>query len=409
VVGDDGRLYVVTDRDAPHRRLCVTDPAGPAYDTWRELVPEDPAAVLADFAVLDGPDRPVLLVSRIRHAIGEIDVHDLVTGERLAEVPLPGAGSVGSVSVRPGGHDAWFGYTDGSTPGAVYHYDHSAHRTSLWAAAPGAVTVPEVRSRLLVCKSADGTPVRVIVLARADAGDGPRPTILYGYGGVGLPLTPSYSSYALAWVEAGGVFATAQLRGGGEEGEQWHRDGMLDRKQNVFDDFVAAAERLIADGWTTSDQLGICGESNGGLLVAAALTQRPDLFAAAVCSAPVLDMVRYERFGLGAKWRGEYGSAEDPEQLGWLLDYSPYHRVRSGVDYPAVLFTVFGGDTRVDPLHARKMCAALQWASPGDRPVLLRHENDVGHGRTATSRSVALAGDMIAFLGAHTGLSGRTP
>jgi prolyl oligopeptidase len=161
---------------------------------------------------------------------------------------------------------------------------------------------------------------------------------------------------------------------------------------------------LVSDGWTTPEQLGICGESNGGLLVGAAITQRPELFAAAVCSAPLLDMVRYEKFGLGATWRGEYGSASDPNQLRWLLAYSPYHHVRESVDYPAVLFTVFGGDSRVDPLHARKMCAALQ-AATGTRPTLLRHEDDVGHGARATSRAVGLAVDMLAFFAAHTGLN----
>lgn len=405
-VGLDGRLYVLTTLGSPRRRLCVGDPAHPGYDTWRELVEPDPAAVIGSFTILDGPDleRPMLLVNWTRHAISEISIHDLVTGERLGSVPLPGLGSIGSMSAHPnGGHEVWFTYTDSVTPVSVYRYDARTSETTLWACSPGAVAVPEVRSTLITCVSADGTPVRMVVLApRAAAG--PRPTILYGYGGFGIPLTPTYSSYALAWVEAGGIFASANLRGGGEEGEQWHRDGMLERKQNVFDDFVAAAERLVADGWTTPAQLGICGESNGGLLVGAALTQRPDLFAAAVCSTPLLDMVRYESFGLGPTWRGEYGSASDPDQLRWLLDYSPYHRVRADVDYPAVLFTVFGGDSRVDPLHARKMCAALQWATAGTGPILLRHESDVGHGARAVSRAVGLAADMLAFLAAHTGL-----
>ncbi|MFC4056955.1 prolyl oligopeptidase family protein [Planomonospora corallina] len=406
-VGRDGRLYLLTTLDAPRGRLCVADPADPGPEGWRELVGEDPEAVTGDFALLDGPGLPggpVLLVGRTRHAISEIGVHDPATGERTGRVPLPGLGAVGRISTRPeGGHEAWFSYTDSVTPPGVHRYDARTGRTTPWAAAPGAVDVPELTARQVVYASADGTPVRMVVLARP--GSGPRPAILYGYGGFGRALSPSYSGYVLPWVEAGGVFVLAQVRGGGEEGARWHRDGMLERKQNAVDDFVAAAERLIADGWTAPDRLAACGESGGGLLVGAAVTQRPELFAAAVCSAPLLDMVRYERSGLGPAWRGEYGSAEDPEQLGWLLGYSPYHRVREGVDYPATLLTSFGGDTRVDPLHARKMCAALQHATSGPRPVLLRHEGGVGHGARAAGRATALAADMLAFLAAHTGLA----
>ncbi|GGK78711.1 prolyl endopeptidase [Planomonospora parontospora subsp. parontospora] len=407
-VGRDGRLYLLTTLDAPTGRLCVADPADPGPGGWRELVGPDPEAVISDFAVLDGPCRPVLLVGRTRHAISEIGVHDAATGERLGGVPLPGLGTAGRMSARPeGGCEVWFSYTDGVTPGSVHRYDARTGRTSLWAAAPGAVDVPELESRQIVYASADGTPVRMVVLARP--GTGPRPAILYGYGGFGIPLTPSYSAYILPWVEAGGVFALAQVRGGGEEGAAWHRDGMLERKQNSIDDFTAAAERLIADGWTTAGMLAACGESNGGLLAGAAITQRPELFAAAVCSAPLLDMVRYELSGLGPSWRGEYGSAEDPEQLGHLLGYSPYHRVREGVDYPATLLASFGGDSRVDPMHARKMCAALQHATSGDRPVLLRHEEGVGHGARAAGRAAWLAADMLAFLAAHTGLEAPPP
>jgi prolyl oligopeptidase len=406
-VGRDGRMYLLTTLGAPRGRLCVADPAHPGPDLWRDLVPADPEAVLSDFAILDGADleRAVLIVTWIRHALSEVSVHDLVTGERLAEAPLPGAGSIGPLATRPtGGHEAWFTYTDDVTPEAVYRYDAGTGETSLSTAAPGAVAVPDTRSHQVVYASADGTPVRMVVLAQPSDDDRPRPTILYGYGGFGVPLIPTYSSFSLAWVEAGGVFALAHLRGGGEEGEQWHHAGMLERKQNVFDDFVAAAEWLIANGWTTADQLGICGESNGGLLVGAALTQRPELFAAAVCSAPVLDMIRYERFGLGPAWSGEYGTADDPDQFRCLLSYSPYHHVRAGTDFPAVLFTVFGNDSRVDPLHARKMCAALQWATASARPILLRHEDEAGHGDSAASKGVTLAADMLAFIAAHTGL-----
>jgi prolyl oligopeptidase len=405
IVGRDGRLYIVTDRDAPRVRLCAADPAAPA--DWHDLVPEDPEAVLGDFAILDGPelDRSVLLVARIRDTVAEITTHDLATGARLGQVPLPGAGSLGPLSTRiDGGHEAWFTYTDFVTPGAVWRFDARTEETAPWAAAPGTATAAAgVACHQISCSSADGASVRMTVIARAGGG-GPRPAILYGYGGFGVPLTPAYAADTMAWVEMGGVVAIAHLRGGGEGGTLSHRAGMLGHKQKVFDDFVSAAEKLIADGWTTPRQLAIWGESNGGLLVGAALTQRPGLFAAAACSMPLLDMVRYEKSGLGSAWTGEYGSAADPEQFRWLLAYSPYHHVREGVDYPATLFTAFGGDTRVDPGHARKMCAALQWATSGTRPILLRHEGDVGHGARAASRSVELAADMLAFLGTHTGL-----
>lgn len=427
--GRDGRLYVATDLDAPRGRLAVTDPTDPSPATWRDLLPEDAEAVLEDFTVLDGPalgDSRLLLASWTRHAVSEITVHDLATGERLpgasGGLRLPGPGTVGALLSRPeGGHEAWFSFTDQTTPTHVFRFDALAHiglaegeALSIDASPPGVVQVPDVVTRQVAYASADGTIVRMFLTARADAfgADGrplaPRPAILYGYGGFGVPLNPGYSAGVLAWAEAGGVYAVANLRGGSEEGEQWHRDGMMAHKQNVFDDFHAAAEYLVDQGWTTPAQLSISGGSNGGLLVGAALTQRPDLFAAVVCSAPLLDMVRYEHFGLGATWNEEYGTAEDPEQLRWLLSYSPYHRVREHVAYPAVLFTVFDSDTRVDPMHARKLCAALQHATSrpvSQAPILLRREKDVGHGARALSRTVALSAETLAFSAHATGLS----
>jgi prolyl oligopeptidase len=409
-VGRDGRLYVWTDRDAPRGRLAVADPADPGYSNWRDLVPEDPEAVLAGFAILDGKElaRPVLLVSRTRHAISEVGVHDLATGEQDAVVALPGLGTIGGLTERPeGGNEAWFGYTDNTTPPLVLRYDALADAITTWARSPGQVDVPEISARQVAYPSKDGTTIRMLIISGGGP-QRPRPTILYGYGGFDISMQPGYAATILAWVERGGVYAIASLRGGGEEGEEWHRAGMRASKQNVFDDFHAAAEKLIADGWTTREQLAISGGSNGGLLVGAAITQRPDLYAAAACSAPLLDMIRYERFGLGETWNDEYGTAADAEEFGWLLSYSPYHHVREGVSYPAVLFTIFDGDSRVDPMHARKMCAALQHAtSPPwpDRPILLRRESEVGHGARAVSRSASLSADTLAFLGFRTGLS----
>jgi prolyl oligopeptidase len=410
--GRDGRLYVFTDLGAPRGRIAVTDPADPAPASWRDLIGEDPEAVLSGYAILDGPelDRPVLLAEWTRHALSEITVHDLATGERVGQVPLPGLGTAGGASERPeGGHEAWFVYTDYTTSSVVLRFDARDSSVTTWAAAPGSVQVPDVTARQVTYRSKDGTAVRMLVISSGsgDVPTGPRPAILYGYGGFDISLTPAYSPNILAWVSAGGVYAIANLRGGNEEGEEWHRAGMLGNKQNVFDDFHAAAETLIRDGWTTPGQLAISGGSNGGLLVGAALTQRPELYAAVVCSAPLLDMVRYERFGLGQTWNVEYGTASDPEQLGWLLAYSPYHHVTEGTRYPAVLFTVFTNDTRVDPVHAYKMCAALQHATSSgpERPVLLRAEAQVGHGARAVSRMAELSGDTLAFAARYTGLT----
>ncbi|CAM3792643.1 prolyl oligopeptidase family serine peptidase [Nocardiopsis rhodophaea] len=409
-VGRDGRLYLFTDRDAPRGRLCVTDPATPDYEHWRTLIDTDPDAVLTDIAILDGAElaSAQLLVAWRRHAISEISVHDLASGERRGELPLPGLGSVGGLIERPeGGHEAWFGYTDTTSPSAVHHYDGRTGAVSLWESAPGTLDLPEVRTDQVTYTSRDGTAVRMLVVSPPEEADGPRPAVLYGYGGFSISLTPGYTATALAWVRAGGVYAIANLRGGLEEGEEWHRGGMLGSKQNVFDDCASAAEHLIATGVTTADQLAVMGGSNGGLLVGASITQRPELFGAAVCSAPLLDMVRYERFGLGQLWNVEYGSADDPEAFAWLLDYSPYHNVREGVSYPATLFTVFDNDTRVDPLHARKMCAELQYATSApvaEQPILFRREADVGHSSRSVSRSVRLSADQLAFLAHYTGL-----
>jgi prolyl oligopeptidase len=297
------------------------------------------------------------------------------------------------------------GFTDYATPPSVLRWDAAEPAAlSSWEQAPVAGQVPDVAVVETHARSADGTPVHLFVLSGNGAPDTPRPTVLYGYGGFNVALTPAYSAQALAWVAAGGVWVVANLRGGSEHGEEWHRAGMRERKQNVFDDFTAAAEHLIDRGWTTPAQLAVMGGSNGGLLVGAMTTQHPDLVAAVVCSAPLLDMVRYELFGLGRTWNDEYGTAADPEQLGWLLGYSPCHRVVEGTAYPAVLFTTFESDTRVDPLHARKLAAALQHATSSEAPIVLRRELSVGHGARAVSRTVGLAADQLGFLAAYTGL-----
>jgi prolyl oligopeptidase len=406
--GRDGRIYIYTDREAPRGRIMVTSPGQWAYEQWQELIPEDPEAVLDGWAVLDGSELndAILLVALASHAVGEINRHRLADGALLGALELPGLGTIAGISERPeGGHEAWFGYTDHTTPSSIYHFDARTDTTTLWARAPGSVEVPEVRTEQIAYPSKDGTTVRMFVISPVDAGDEPRPTILYGYGGFGVPLTPAFSATILTWVEAGGRYVVANLRGGTEEGEDWHRAGMRGAKQNTFDDFHAAAEYLVSHGLTTTEQLSISGGSNGGLLVGAALTQRPDLYSAVICAAPLLDMIRYQLHGLGQTWSDEYGDVEVAEEFGWLHAYSPYHHVVDGTAYPAVLFTVFDSDTRVDPLHARKLAAALQHATSSERPILFRREADVGHGARAVSRAVELSVDTLSFVADQTGLT----
>lgn len=398
-VSFDGTLYLFTDLDAPNWRLLVADPSSPL--AWRELLAES-ADVLRDVTVTTD----AVVAVRSHDVVARMTVHDKDTGSVRATVPLPGLGMALGVGRPAGGDDVWVLYQDFVTPPTVFHYGVASGSFSTWARPPGAVHVDAAVSQVFV-PSVDGTRVPMFVIAPRGVvpADGPRPTILYGYGGFNIALEPEYRNLALAWVEAGGVYAIANLRGGSEYGEAWHRDGMRDKKQHVFDDFAAAAEWLVSEGWTGRERLGIYGGSNGGLLVGAALTQRPSLFRAVVCSAPLLDMIRYELFGLGQTWNDEYGQAADPVEFEWLLGYSPYHAVRAGEAYPAVLFTVFEGDTRVDPLHARKMCAALQHASSSSLPVLIRRETDVGHSTRAVSRTIGLQVDQLAFFAAELGLA----
>lgn len=394
----DGRIYVSTDLDAPYARLAVASHQDPF--TWTDLIAEDPDAVLDGYALLDGPelDGDVLLVVRTRHGVSEMSLHAADDGAFIESVPLPGAGTIGGpVQHLDGGPVCWFVYTDHTTVPHVYTFDARTREVALHASPPGAVEVPKVFSRQVEYVSKDGTVVRMFVIAPTETPDQPRSTILYGYGGFGIPLTPGYSAAILAWVEAGGVWAVANLRGGGEEGEDWHRAGMLGSKQNVFDDFHAAAEYLIAEGYTESSKLGIYGGSNGGLLVGAAMTQRPELYNAVVCVAPLLDMIRYTTSELGPTWTVEYGDPEIAEQFGWLIDYSPYHNVHEGIDYPATMFAVFDNDTRTDPMHGRKLCAAVQHATSGTRPILIRAEGNVGHGARSMDKSIEETADTLAF------------
>ena len=403
IVHRDGKLYLLTSHEAPNKRIVVADPASPQPSNWHDVIPHGDS-IIESWTLTDSH----VVTVHLRDVKSVVEAWRLADGTSAGKLDLPGLGMALIRSREDEGEEVWIDYSDFVTPSLVLHATLPSTKTTTWATAPGALDVKGITATQVFYQSKDGTKVPMFVIARDDVDpNGERPTILYGYGGFNISLTPAYSAGILAWTEAGGVYAIANLRGGSEYGEEWHRAGMRDKKQNVFDDFHAAGEWLIANKWTSTEHLAVMGGSNGGLLVGAAVTQRPDLFAAAVCSAPLLDMVRYEKFGLGVTWNDEYGTADDPEELGWLLGYSPYHRVEEGTRYPSTLFTVFEGDTRVDPLHARKLCAAMQHATSAaaaERPVFIRRETDVGHSTRAKSRSVALLVDTLSFLASRTGL-----
>lgn len=409
-----GRVWIQSDLDAPRGRLFLADLDQPSKEHWQLVINERPDAVLASYAIASDDSLPggeELVVSWTTHAVSELTRHDVATGEQRGKVDIPDMGTVGGLHGRPEGSPIlWFMHSDFVTPTTAMQWDCRTGDVSVWAKPPGSVDVPKIRTDQIEYTSKDGTTVRMFVCRRQDLvnADGtsaaPAPTILYGYGGFTVSLTPAFSATIAAWVEAGGTYAIASLRGGSEEGEQWHRDGMLDKKQNVFDDFLAAADYLSDNNFTTPEQLAISGGSNGGLLVGAAVTQAPEKFNAVICSAPLLDMVRYQLHGLGESWSGEYGDATQLPDLEWLHAYSPYHRVVKDANYPAVMFQVYEGDTRVDPLHARKLCAAMQWATSGSAPIIIRQEAEVGHGGRAVSKSIGLSVDSLSFIAATNGL-----
>ncbi|WP_030508755.1 prolyl oligopeptidase family serine peptidase [Microbispora rosea] len=408
----DGTLLLVTDYQAPCGRVCVADRHDPGPDAWRTLVAEDPEAPLDECVVLDGPAlaRPLLLVARARHGTSALTLHDLTDGRPLTRLPVPGAGVVSSLRAGvPHGHRAWFSYCDATTPPTVYRYDAVRGVTEPEAGAATAGRTPGIRSLDVRCRAEDGTEITLFLFTPEEEHQGPRPTLLYGYGSFGMPMRPWFFPLAAAWVGAGGTYAVACVRGGGEEGRRWHDAGRGPRKHRAIGDFTDAAAWLIETGRTTPDQLAIYGQSAGGLLVTAAAMRRPDLFAAVVAEGPLCDMVRYERFGLGCTWTDEFGSASRPEELRWLLAYSPYHHVTPGTAYPAFLFAGAVTDLQTGEAHVTKMCAALQHATGGDRPILMRREPDTAHAASPASKERDLNADILAFAAEHTGLSpGRT-
>jgi prolyl oligopeptidase len=332
-------------------------------------------------------------------------------GEPVRTVKLPGVGSASNLYGLEDQDDAYFAFSSFTTPRQVYRASVASGEVTLWAE----VSLPVDTSRYTVEQvfypSKDGTRVPLFLVYRQGLKrDGERPTLLYGYGGFNVSLSPAFRSSIIPWLDAGGVYAVANLRGGGEYGKAWHEAGRLHLKQTVFDDFHAAAEHLVREGWTRPARLAIQGGSNGGLLVGAAMTQRPELYGAVVCQVPLLDMVRYHQFGSGRTWIPEYGSPEKPEDFRVLHAYSPYHRVRPGVRYPPLLMMSADHDDRVDPMHARKFLAAVQNAPSHGTPALLRIESNAGHGGAdQVAQAIQTGADTFAFLFHAFGLVGASP
>jgi prolyl oligopeptidase len=373
-----GRLYLRTNQDAPNYRLFAIDPERPGRDAWRELLPERPDRVLSAARAVAG----VLAVEELQDASSHLRLYRS-DGALHCQVKLPALGSLTGLGGEWDGEAVFAGFTSFAQPPTAYRVDPASGALEVFAApvSEGAGDGARHTVRQVWCASKDGTRVSMFLVHRPDLPlDGHNPTLLTGYGGFNISRTPMFDASLMLWLDAGGVYALPNLRGGGEYGEAWHQAGMLERKQNVFDDFIAAAEWLVANGYTRRERLAIRGGSNGGLLVGAALIQRPDLCKAVVCQVPLLDMLRYQTFRIARLWIPEYGSAEEPEQFRWLYAYSPYHRVRDGERYPAVFLLTAEGDSRVDPMHARKMAARLQAASASGEPVLLRVETAAGHG-----------------------------
>ncbi len=371
-----GRLFMRTNLDAPTYRLYVVDPERPDRDGWREIVVPRPDAVLEGVRVT--ADR--LALSYLERASSRLRLTDL-EGRREREIPLPTLGSLFGVGAEWDGRELFYGFSSYTVPPGVYRIDLETGAEELWRRVEADVDPARFEVSQVAVRSKDGTGVSMFLVHRAGLNrDGNNPVYLTGYGGFNISMTPAFSRSLLLWLERGGVVAIPNIRGGGEYGEGWHQQGMLGRKQNSFDDFIAAAEWLIENRYTTPARLAAAGGSNGGLLMGAMLTQRPDLFRAVVVQVPLLDMLRYHRFLIARLWIPEYGSAEDPAQFPWLRAYSPYHQVRDGVAYPAVLLATAESDTRVDPMHARKMAARLQAATSSARPILLRLESRAGHG-----------------------------
>lgn len=388
-------FYFATNLNAPRGRIIAIDIKNPGRSNWREILPEQ-SDVISSATMVNHR----LVVVYLHDAWNKIRVFD-EDGTAGKDIKMPTIGSVYEIAGKRESTEMFIGFTSFLYPPTIFRYDFNSGGLTVFRDSGLKFNPAEYETEQVFYRSKDGTRVPMFLTHRKGLPlDGNRPTLLYGYGGFNISMTPALSVSALTWIEKGGVYAVACMRGGGEYGEEWHRAGMLEKKQNVFDDFIAAAEWLIGNKYTNSKRLAISGGSNGGLLVGACMTQRPELYGAVICSVPVLDMLRYHKYTIGRYWGGEYGIAdENAEHFAFLYNYSPLHNVKPGTSYPPTLICTGDHDDRVLPAHAKKFAAALQAAQSGDNPVLLRVEFSAGHGLgKPTSKIIEEQSDVHAFL-----------
>lgn len=394
-VGNDGStFYFVTTLDAPRGRLVAIDTARPDRSSWLEVIPQREEN-LTGVSYVGGH----FLAQYLKDAKTLVRVHD-TAGRAIREVDLPGIGTAGGFGGKTRDSETFYSFTSYTNPGAIYRYDVRSGKSEVFRQPKVKADLSGYETRQVFYKSKDGTRVPMFITCRKGLElDGNNPTLLYGYGGFNIPLTPGFSPATIVWLEMGGIYAVANLRGGGEYGKEWHEAGIKLKKQNVFDDFIAAAEYLISENYTSPKRLAIQGGSNGGLLVGACMTQRPDLFGACIPQVGVLDMLRFASFTIGWAWESDYGSVKNEDEFNAMLAYSPYHNTKSGTSYPATMITTGDHDDRVVPAHSFKFAAALQKAQAGDAPVLIRIETRGGHGAgKPTAMIIEERSDILGFI-----------
>ena len=392
VIGD--KFLLTTDYEAPNYKCVLVDPLKPQKENWETVIPES-TDKLEGASLVGGK----LIAEYLKDANTKVSIFD-EKGKYLYDVQLPGIGTAGGFGGKKEDNEVFYTFTSFTTPPMIYHYDIKANKSTLFRQAAVKFNPEDFETRQVFYESKDKTRVPMFITYKKGLKlDGHNPTMLYGYGGFNVAMIPVFQVSLIPLLEKGGVYASACIRGGSEYGEKWHAAGTLDKKQNVFDDFIAAAEYLIREKYTSPERLAINGGSNGGLLVAAVTNQRPDLFKVAIPQVGVMDMLRFQKFTIGWAWVSDYGSSDNPEQFKFLYAYSPIHNIKEGVEYPAIMATTADHDDRVFPAHSFKYIAALQEKYKGKNPILIRIETKVGHGAgTSTSKYIDLFADMYAFM-----------